>query len=226
MGKIFDTEGGVMSFLGKMADLLWLNILTLLCCIPIVTIGASTTAMYTMTLKMVNKEEGYITKGFFTAFKKNFKQATIIWMITLVVFILFYVDYRIILYSGIKFPKVLMILLTAMLILMYATYMYIFPVLARYENSTKNVLKNSFILSISNLPKTVLIIIMQFIPIVVLYYIPMSVPVILLFGLTAVAYVSSLLFMTIFKKIEEKWAEEAESQDIEEHQVDEHQIDS
>ena len=62
--KIFDLDSPLMQFLNKMADLLWLNILTFICCIPIVTIGASLTAMHYMALKMVGNEECYITRGF------------------------------------------------------------------------------------------------------------------------------------------------------------------
>ena len=81
--KIFDLDSPLMQFLNKMADLLWLNILTFICCIPIVTIGASLTAMHYMALKMVRNEECYITRGFFKSFKENFRQATLIWLLLL-----------------------------------------------------------------------------------------------------------------------------------------------
>ena len=63
--KFFNLDSPVMQALGKMADLMWLNILTLICCIPVVTAGASLTAMHYMALKIVRNEECYITKGFF-----------------------------------------------------------------------------------------------------------------------------------------------------------------
>ena len=67
--------------LSKICDMICLNVLWVICSIPIVTIGASTTALYTVMLKMVRNEEGYIFRGFFKAFKENFKQSTIIWLI-------------------------------------------------------------------------------------------------------------------------------------------------
>ena len=79
--KFFNLDSPVMQALGKMADLMWLNILTLICCIPVVTAGASLTAMHYMALKIVRNEECYITKGFFKSFKENFKQATLIWLL-------------------------------------------------------------------------------------------------------------------------------------------------
>lgn len=213
MNKFFNSEGSVMLFLGKMADLLWLNILTMLCCIPIITAGASITAMYSVTIKLVKKEEGYITRDFFKSFKTNFKQATLLWLIVLVVLVLFYGDYRILNYSSIEFPKILMVLLSAVFILCYFTYTYLFPLLSRYDNTIINIIRNSFLLSISNLPRTILIIVIQFIPIVALYFSQMVVPLILMFGMSFTAYLSSLLFVGIFKKLE-GGKESAENEEI------------
>ncbi len=204
MDKFFNSEGPLMVFLSKMADLIMLNILMILCCIPIITVGASITAMYTITIKLVNKEEGYIVKGFLKAFKDNFKQATVIWLILLGLGILFYGDYRIIFYAGIEFPKAILILLIAVLVLAYSTCLYIFPLLARYENTTKNILKNSFLLSVSNYPKTLLLIVIQLMPWVALYFLQAIAPLILLIGNSLVAYISSMVFVTIFKKIENR----------------------
>ena len=77
MGRLFDTDNIVWRFLGRVADLVILNFLFLLCSIPIVTIGASWTALYSVTLKAVKNEESYIAKGFLEGFKENFKQSTI-----------------------------------------------------------------------------------------------------------------------------------------------------
>ena len=82
MGALFNLENPVWNFMGKVADLVILNLLALICSIPIVTIGASWTAMYYVTIKIVRKEEGYIIRDFFRSFKENFKQATIIWLLT------------------------------------------------------------------------------------------------------------------------------------------------
>lgn len=214
MDKFFNSEGPLMIFLGKMADLIWLNILMIICCIPIITAGASITAMYTITIKMVNKEEGYITKGFFKAFKENFKQATIIWLIIIIIAALFYGDYRIIFYAGMEFPKAIIILLIAILVIAYSTYLYIFPLLARYENTTKNILKNSFLLSVSNFPKTLLIILIQLIPLVALYLSQAVAPIILLIGNSLVAYISSMVFVTIFHKLEKKDEEDKKDNEL------------
>ena len=84
MGELFNLDNPVWSFMGKVADLIILNILAVICSLPIFTIGASWTALYFVTIRMVRKEESYIVKDFFRSFKENFKQATTIWLIVLV----------------------------------------------------------------------------------------------------------------------------------------------
>ena len=71
--NFFNLDSPFMRFLTKMADLIILNILYMICCIPIVTIGAASTALYTVSMKAVKNEESYIIRGYFKAFKENFK---------------------------------------------------------------------------------------------------------------------------------------------------------
>ena len=104
MGRLFDLESPLFVFLGKLADLLILNILTLICCIPVFTIGASLTAMNYVALKMVRNEETYIVKSFFKSFRQNFRQATLIWLIYLLVFVILIGDFFIFKYSTLEFP--------------------------------------------------------------------------------------------------------------------------
>lgn len=85
MGRFFDLESPLMRVLNRVADLMILNLLMVVCCIPIITTGAAVTAMHYVLLKMVRGEEGYLIRGFFKSFKANFKQATLIWLIMLVV---------------------------------------------------------------------------------------------------------------------------------------------
>src|SRR5699024_4265371 len=86
----------VVRALGKIFDLMCLNILWLVCSIPVITVGASTTALYTVVLKMVKNEEGYILKDFLKAYKSNFKQSTIAWIMILMIGIICWVDQQIV----------------------------------------------------------------------------------------------------------------------------------
>ena len=156
MGKFFNLDSPVMNALNKMADLIWLNILTLICCIPVITIGASLTALNYVTLKLVRDEEGYVTKAFFKSFKQNFKQATIIWLILLLVIALLLGDFLILNYSSVQFPSWIRVALIAILALVLFATIHVFPILARFENTVANTFKNSLYMGILSLPKTIL----------------------------------------------------------------------
>ena len=126
MGRIFGLESPFMNFLNRVADLIWLNILTMICCIPVVTIGASLTAMNYVLLKMAKNEEGYITKAFFKSFKQNFKQATLILLIQLVIYGILVGDLFIFRYASMDFPGWLQIAVIAVGILVTFATIYLY----------------------------------------------------------------------------------------------------
>ena len=167
MGRLFNLDSPLMSGLSKVADLIWLNILAFIFCIPVVTIGASITALNYVALKMVRNEDGYVTRAFFKSFKQNFKQATIIWLIMLLIFGVIIGDLVIFTFSTLAFPVWLRIALGVIGILVVFSTMHVFPVLARFENSIKNTFKNSLYMGVLTLPKTVLMIVIWIIPTVV-----------------------------------------------------------
>ena len=111
MDKFFNLDNPVMAFMGKIADLIILNFIVILFSLPIFTIGASWTALYYVTLKMVRKEESYMFKDFWHSFKENFKQATIIWLLVLVVAAVFVGDFLIWRMLPDMIPQALMIVL-------------------------------------------------------------------------------------------------------------------
>ena len=88
MGNIFNSDSGFSKFMNRIADLFILNILWIFCSIPIITIGATTTALYSVNLKFIDNEEGNLIKTFFKSFKENFKRSTIIWLSILAVSII------------------------------------------------------------------------------------------------------------------------------------------
>lgn len=193
-----------MQALGKMADMMWLNILTLICCIPIITAGASLTALHYMALKIVRNEECYITRGFFKSFKENFKQATIIWLLMLVVIILLVGDFLIMKYSGLEFSKVLQIIIVAVGVLFTFTAMFVFPVLAKFDNTTWRTIKNAFLMSIMQFPKTILMVILFAIPPVVFVLFPQVIPIVIMFGFSLPAWLSAKLYNKFFQKLEDQ----------------------
>ena len=170
MQRIFAMDGKVVNFLNKVADLVLLNILWLICCVPIVTIGASTTAFSYVLLKMVRDEESYLFSTFFRVFKENFKQSTVVWVIFILIGAVLYLDFYVvgIMTGGVK--SILLTLFFMILFLVAATMFYVFPVMAFFENSTKKVFKNSFYMALAHLPYTLLIVVINLCPVILLIF--------------------------------------------------------
>ena len=205
----------IVRALGKICDLMCLNILWLVCSIPIFTIGASTTALYTVVLKMVKNEEGYIFRGFFKAFKSNFKQSTITWIILLILGILCWIDQRIVSYLPGTAGTVLNVLVLIVSFILLAVMIYVFPLIARYENTLSNTLKNAVLLSIAKLPYT-LIMMAVIIGAVIAsmwtgYTLLFAIPLWCFIGVSAIACINSYLLrraFLVFEENEDKTEEE------------------
>lgn len=219
MGALFNLDNPVWNFMGKVADLVILNLLAIICSIPIFTIGASWTALYFVTIRMVRKEEGYVIKDFFRSFKENFKQATIIWLLVLVVAAVFVGDFLIYSMMPEKIPQVIMIVVVVLGFLALGTVVYVFPLLARFENTTKNTVKNAFLLSIVNIPQTVTAIILLVIPVVLAVFVLELFPIIIMVGVSLPAFLISLMLVRIFRKLEPAEASGENEERIEEAEV-------
>lgn len=169
MNHLLNPESPVMQFITKIAYSAYLNLLWFICCIPIFTIGASTTALFYVTLKMAKNEEGNITKSFFSSFRENFKQGTIIWLILLVVGIVLGFDGYTLYHM--RFSNAFWTILTAIFIVAVAAYaiilMYIFPLLARFQNTTLAMFKNSIMIGMRFLLCTAIMAVIYFIMILV-----------------------------------------------------------
>lgn len=158
-------EGPVMLFLTKIAYSAYLNVLWFICCLPIFTAGASTTALYYVTLKIAKNEEGNITKSFFRAFKANFKQGTIIWLILLGSGIVIALDGYV--FYHMRFENAFWTIGTAVFMVLLVAYaiilMYIFPLQARFENTVKMMFINSIMIGMRFLLCTVLMAVVYFV---------------------------------------------------------------
>ena len=124
---MFKLDSPLMNFLNKVADIMILNLMFIVFSIPFFTIGAAFSAAYYMGFKMVKNEETYIVKGFWKAFKENFKQGTAIWMILVVVLGVLIADYRIIAYSGIEFAQWIRIAMTTVTLVVLMGVVFLFP---------------------------------------------------------------------------------------------------
>ena len=157
MDRLFNMDNKFFTVMGRVADLIMLNVVFLICCLPIVTIGASLTALHYVTLKMARNEESYIIRSFFKSFKQNFKQATVINLIMLAVAAILYMDLRIVGNISGTMSQVLYIVFFAFGILYMMVFLYIYPVLAKFYNSIKNTFRNAFLIGFTVLLACILL---------------------------------------------------------------------
>ena len=144
MSSFFSMDSPIMRFLSRVCDLIILNLLTIVCCIPIFTAGASITALFSVTLKMVKGEESYIVRGFFKGFKENFKQSTIIWLIIAVLGLFLFMDYRAAVLLPGNMKSIFQVLIGAIAVIYLMVFTYIFPYIARFRNDIKNIFKRFY----------------------------------------------------------------------------------
>ena len=160
MNGLFSINSPLWRFMDKALRLIWLNLLWFLCCLPIVTIGASTTALYSVTLKYARDEEGYLTRSFFQAFRQNFRQSTIIWLVMAAIGILLGLDLIVYLRASsvsLTQSALMLIFFTAVLLYLFVS-LYVYAMVAHFKNTVGQYMKNALILSICHWPASILMI--------------------------------------------------------------------
>ena len=217
MGGIFSVDGPLMQVLNKLADLLALSVLWLIGCLPVVTIGASTTALYYAVIKMIHGE-GRVSSNFFKSYKQNLKQAIAVELIMAVAGLILFIDFRYAFAMQGAFAEFLSIATFCMLIIYAALLSYLFPLLSRFYYTTGVLFKNAALIALLNLPYTIVILLLNLLPWLLFFlrvdwvFRLMPVIVFLVPGLTA--YVNSLMFLRIFRKYTPKEVLEEEEKKL------------
>ena len=149
----FSYESKFSRIMMRLAHGCYLNLLWFICSLPIVTLGASTAALYSVTLKIARDEEGDITAQFFGALRENFKQATVVWLILLALGGVLGTDIYVLIHLRASASGVLAIILTLALamvivacIVLAIVLMYVFPLIAYVENTNWAMIKNSLLI--------------------------------------------------------------------------------
>jgi len=257
MSKWFNLDSPLMNGLNKIADIIILNLITLLFFVPgmilsyfafagiaqtgnvnvlflilaalsTLPIGSALTAMNFVALKMVRNEETYIIKTFFRSFKQNFRQASIIWVIYILIIAFFVFDFYIIFKSGLEMPQWIRIgvVITAALVLLLS--LNTFPILAKFDNTIGKTLKNAALVGLMMWPKTILMALIWTIPVIILVFAPQILPVDLLAGISGPGFLCALLYNKTFKKfepeVEEKdaddWTVEVEEEGTQDNDIE------
>ena len=200
MVNIFNSDGGFSKFMNRVADLFILNILWIFCSIPIITIGATTTALYSVNLKFIDNEEENLIKTFFKSFKENFKKSTIIWLIILSLSIILGVNLVFWLKCGLSLSYFALPFIFFSLFIFLLVIPYIFIILTKTKCSILNIFKYCFIISLKNLPYSVLIVLFGASVLFATFYFPIVFLFMLLLGVALHSYMVSRIFLIVFNK--------------------------
>jgi len=175
MGELFNLENGFFRGISKIVDCIFASLLWIIGCIPIITIGASTTALYYTVHKVIHQERGYLFREFKHAFISNFKKSTITWIILLCMGVFLgtdaYLTYQL-RQQGDKVGNVFYLILF-LLLLELIVFVFVFPYIARFEDTTKRVFKNAFFLSFGNPIKMILMLLTLAVTVYIVYVLPL-----------------------------------------------------
>ena len=155
--NLLNEDNVVHVFLNKLGDIVIANLLFILCCIPVITIGPSLTALYHCMMRTVKGNNNGTTKTFFRAFKENFKQSLIIWLLILAAGTMIILNIRFLLHAEGSAAHMLFYLSVGVLTLLIIFTLYIFPVIATFANTLGALCRNAFLLAFMHFPTTIAI---------------------------------------------------------------------
>lgn len=208
--NIFNLEGGVMRTLSKFTDCIFISLMFLLCCLPVVTAGTAAVSMYYTVYKVVRHDRGYIFREYVSAFRDNLKQTVPVWLLVLAIGAMFGADLYVVARFTVEGSPLRMLssVFFAGLTILAAWASYLFPYMARFENTRKHSMKNAAIMAIVHLPTTIFVLMLTVASALLIYITP---PVILLLPAVCV-WIQSFLLERVFRKYmseEDKALEEA-----------------
>lgn len=198
MSRLFDYQNPVWRFMGRVADVFLLTVLWILCCIPIITAGASTAALYYVTLKMVKNQDGYLGRTFWHAFMENLKTATGVWCIMLAIGMLLGSGYYLIFWMRGRLSPALLWSLLVFGVIYLLVLTLVFPLTARLEAGVGRLLGMTFMTAVKNFSWVLLMAVTALcvLAIGIFVFWPF-----LLFGAGAAAYLNSFILVhVIFPK--------------------------
>ena len=167
--NLLNEDNIIHIFLNKIGDIVIANLLFILCCIPIITIGPSLTALYHCMLRTVKGNNNGTTKTFFRAFKENFRQSLLVWLGLLAVGFLLFTNIRFLESTTSAASKPLFYLSLGITGLVVVLALYIFPVIAAFANTTINLIKNAYVFAFLHFPSTLLIAVITILPMYMTY---------------------------------------------------------
>ncbi len=211
MSNFFNMDNPFFTTLGKICDLLFISVVWMLLCIPVITIGPANTALYYATVKVIRRERGYLFREFFRSFKLNFKRGAILGVILTIMFIVLGFDiiwaYSNLGNSG-SFGSILFGIFIAITFILVCFSTYVFPILSRFDMTVKQLVKAAAYMSMRHLPFTLAMVIVTAAGVVGTLFIPL----LIFIAPSLVMLINSFLMERILKKYMPKSEETSEEE--------------
>ena len=202
MGDFLKLDGKVMHYGVKFAYLMWIHVLTAVCCIPVYTVGASFCAMHRVLLQIYKDEETAVTKTFFRAFFDNFRQATVLWVVFFTYFALLILDLQFVKATESVSMSVMQQILPILLVAGLPALSWIFVLQSRYHNSILGTMRLAFVVCISFPFRTIAMTVLMVSPVLLLAAFWQAVPFVTLLGFTVPGIIRARLYSRVFDKLE------------------------
>lgn len=164
MRFLFDPDSQIMQFLSRLCDLILLNVVYLLTCIPLFTIGAATAALYDTVFRMDTEREGKLMATYFHAFRENFRQGTAVWLLLALYGVATWMNMNLFSDMGGGFGYGLFVIAMVIAVVGIFVHGYAFPLMSRFQYKTGTLLQNSLLLSVLYLPRTLAVCIINVFP--------------------------------------------------------------
>lgn len=205
MERIFPMDGKFFTFITKLSDLLLLNVLFIITCLPILTIGVSLTALYQTTLQLADNTDSYILRNYFSNWKQNLKQGILIWIPSFIMLILCIFNLSVLPHMPQNLYRTTCLCLQfVLLFFLYGIFLYAFSLPKVYRSSCLNTLRNALFMTFKHLPVTCLYLCISVIPYALIILLPKITGWILSFfiviGSSGTAYIHSYILQKVFKK--------------------------
>lgn len=186
--------------MNRLVDVIVVSLLTLICCLPVITIGAAFTALYYVLLKMVRDTDSSIIRTYFKGFKDNFLKSTVLWVILAAILMVLYLDLYLLNQVPMNYAEAvrIILLIISAAILMVANY--IFPMQAQFENTVFGTIKYSFLVCMMNLPRSLLLLFVLLCPIIIVLLFPETIYILPIICLGVVPYLQTEVLVRVFEK--------------------------
>lgn len=198
MISLFDPENSFWSFLTRIYNLAFAGLLWFVTSLPLITIGASTTALYSYAFAVTESRDGYVMKTFFSSFRKNFVKATVVWMGMLTVFAFLLFDGYLASTGTTTGSKVMVFLILAVLIIASMLGVHMFPFLSKYDLPYRQMLQKVLLIGVGALPISITLVVLHTMFFLLVYLFPPAV----LFAQGFVAALISLFLKSVYSRLE------------------------